>query len=87
MWSMDEAADGQKNKGDAEAFLRLLGERIRQLRRERHLSQEQLADAADLVQHYISQVEQGERNLSVTALRAIANGMGLTLAQMLDGLE
>lgn len=84
---MDEAADGQKNTGEAEVFLRLLGGRIRQLRRERHLSQEQLADAADLVQHYVSQIEQGERNVSITALRAIAVGLDLTLAQLLDGLE
>lgn len=29
----------------------------------------------------------GERNVSITALRTIANGMGLTLAHLLDGLE
>jgi transcriptional regulator with XRE-family HTH domain len=77
----------QPNQEDAEAFLRRLGDRIRDLRRERHLSQEQLAGEADLVQHYVSQIEQGQRNVSITALRSIATALELTLAQMLEGLE
>ncbi len=41
-----------------------LGKRIRALREERKISQEELADRADIHRNYISQIEGGKRNVS-----------------------
>lgn len=50
-------------------------------------TQEALADAAGLHATYISGIETGSRNPSLTAIVALANGFGLTLAQMVNGLQ
>ena len=86
MWDMNDGAE-QDNHTDGQEFLLQLGQRIKELRRARHLSQEQLAEATDLVQHYISQIEQGERNVSVVTLRLIALALGVTLSALVEGLS
>ena len=68
-------------------FLGKLGSRIRQLRKERGLSQDRLALECNLTQTYISQIERGERNVSVLAIQLLAQAMGITLAQLFDGME
>ncbi|MCW3053471.1 MAG: hypothetical protein JWN14_2641 [Chthonomonadales bacterium] len=85
MWDMNDG-DERNNQKDADEFLLRLGQRIRELRRARNLSQEQLAEAAELVQHYISQIEQGERNVSVVTLRLLAQALGVTLSALVEGL-
>lgn len=67
-------------------FLKTLGKRIRQLRKERRLSQDRLALECDLTQTYLSQVERGERNVSVLTLQVLARAMDITLAQMFEGM-
>ena len=83
---MDDGEE-QSNHADTQEFLTRLGKRIWELRRARNLSQERLAEAADLVQHYISQVEQGERNVSVATLRLLARALGVKLPTLLEGLD
>lgn len=83
---MDDGEE-QNNPRETQDFLARLGKRIRELRRARNLSQEQLAEAAELVQHYISQIEQGERNVSVVTLRLLAQALGVALAVLVDGLD
>lgn len=85
MWDMNDGEE-QSTHTDGQEFLLRLGQRIKELRRERNLSQEQLAEAAELVQHYISQIEQGERNVSVVTLRLLAKALGVTLATLVEGL-
>jgi transcriptional regulator with XRE-family HTH domain len=84
MEGMDE--DEQPGGGNEE-FLRRLGERIREERRARKLSQEQLAFDANLTQHYLSQVELGQRNASVSTVRAIAIALQIPLVELLAGTE
>lgn len=55
--------------------LRRLGERIRELRAERGLSQEGLADAARIGRAYMSGIERGVRNCSVLHLLKIAKAL------------
>jgi transcriptional regulator with XRE-family HTH domain len=64
-----------------------LGVRIRQLRKEREWSQEDLAAASDLHWTYIGQVERGERNLTLQSLRAIAKALGLKMSELLAGVD
>jgi transcriptional regulator with XRE-family HTH domain len=55
---------------------RLLGEAIRAKRKQRHLSQERLAEKADLSTVFISRVERGKESPSVDSLVKIARALG-----------
>ncbi len=55
---------------------------MRELRRERNLSQEELAHLADLHPTYIGKLERGERNMSVESLDKVARALGITLEQL-----
>ena len=60
-----------------------LGANIRRLRAERRYSQEQLAGLAGMNPKYLSEVERGERNLSVELLVALANVLEVSPAEIL----
>ena len=55
------------------------GTRIRELRKAQGLSQEALAERAELHPTYIGGVERGERNLSFDSIVKIAHALGLSL--------
>ena len=58
--------------------LRLLAaKRIRQIREGMGLSQEGLADIAELHRTYVSSVERGERNITVDSLERFADALGV----------
>jgi len=53
----------------------LLGERIRALRNQRGLSQEQLALKADLTPSFIGQIERGLKSPTITSIEKIVNAL------------
>ncbi|MGD1087364.1 MAG: helix-turn-helix transcriptional regulator [Verrucomicrobiota bacterium] len=61
---------------------RKFGERVRTLRRAKGLSQEALAEAADLDRSYIGSVERGERNISLQNIVKIASGLGVSTSEL-----
>ena len=63
---------------DYEARKRI-GERIRQLRAERGMSQTELAERAGLVQCHIVRIEQGRYSVGFDTLQAIAKALGCTV--------
>lgn len=69
------------------AHLALFGQRLRAARVEMALSQEELADQADLHRTYIGQVERGERNISVDNMEKLAEAVGQDLWRMLQPEE
>ena len=63
---------------DYEARKRI-GERIRQLRTERGISQVELAEKAGLIQPHIVRIEQGRYSVGLDTLQAIAKVLGCTV--------
>ena len=53
-----------------------LGNAIREMRRERNLSQEALAAESELDRSYVGGIERGEHNLTVMNLQKIAAALG-----------
>lgn len=59
-----------------------LGDRIRKLRLEKRLSQENLAFESSMHRTYLSSIERGERNPSLKNIEAIANALGVKLSDL-----
>jgi transcriptional regulator with XRE-family HTH domain len=66
---------------------RELGQAIREARREAGLTQEQLAERADVHWTYLSEIETGRKNPSVAVLRKIAGGLGVKLSEVIARAE
>ena len=62
--------------------LRRLGSRVRDLRQERRISQEALADAAGIGRSYMSGIERGVRNFSVLHLIKIARALHISIGEL-----
>jgi len=60
------------------------GHRVRELRVERGWSQEHLADVVGLDRSYIGGVERGERNISLGNICRIADGLDVTIRDLMD---
>lgn len=65
-------------------ILKQVGSKIRALRNETGLSQEDFAKKVDLDRTYISDVERGERNVSVLNLFKIAKGLKKPASLLLE---
>lgn len=63
---------------------KVLGKRIKALRKTRSLSQEALADLANLDRTYINSVENGRRNISIVNIEKIALALGVSLKEFFD---
>jgi transcriptional regulator with XRE-family HTH domain len=57
------------------AFLRTIGDRIRDRRTALGLTQAELGERCQLHRTFVGSVERGERNVSVLTLRALAAGL------------
>ena len=68
------------------SVLKKFGLRVRQLRETRGWSQEDFAEKADLHRTYVSGIERGTRNPTLTVLDRIAGGFGMPIDQLLEGL-
>jgi transcriptional regulator with XRE-family HTH domain len=64
-----------------------LGKRIRALRDERNISQEELAGRADIHRNYISQIEGGKRNVSFYNVVKIARALQVSPSKLIDTIR
>ena len=62
-------------KNETKHFLQQIGDRIRNLRTDRKLTQAQLGEACGLHRTFIGSVERGERNVAILSLRRIAKSL------------
>jgi methanogenic corrinoid protein MtbC1/DNA-binding XRE family transcriptional regulator len=67
-----------------DAMLADIGQRIQSLRKERGISQGDLAKSASLDRSYISAVEHGKQNVSFATLKAIADSLKVPITELID---
>lgn len=63
------------------------GSAIRALREEREITQQKLAELADLHTNYVSSVERGERNLSLHNITKLAYALDVPVAVLMSALD
>lgn len=61
-----------------------LGQRVRELRKSKGLSQEQLAHLSGLSRQYITDVERGARNIAIVNVEKIAKALEIPLSKLFD---
>lgn len=63
-----------------------LGSRIRELRQKTGLSQEKFSLQIDMDRTYFASVESGKRNIAICNIKKIADGLGVTLSELFEGM-
>lgn len=59
-----------------------IGQKIRIERMKQHLSQEKLAELANLNRNFIGMIERGETSVTVRSLESIANALELDIKEL-----
>ena len=72
---------------DKAATLKAFGSLARNHREKLGISQEELAVRSNLDRTYISGIERGVRNPSLTALVSLARGLNISFSKLVENLE
>lgn len=65
---------------------KILGQRIRNYRTARGLSQEKLAELSGVHHTYVGQVERGEKNATIESIEKIATALNISLSTLFEKL-
>ncbi len=65
---------------------KIIGQRIRNYRTEKGLSQEKLAEMSGCHPTYIGQVERGEKNATLESIEKISSAMNVPLSKLFEKL-
>jgi transcriptional regulator with XRE-family HTH domain len=65
----------------------VLAENIRNYRRSKNLSQEELAEKCGLHRTYVGSVERCERNVTLSTLEVLASALGVSVPELLSKKE
>lgn len=65
----------------------LFGERVREMRLARGLSQVEFGEQCGFYQTYLSRVERGQANPTLNAMEVIANALGVTLFDVFEAMR
>jgi len=77
----------RKTDHKQEAILTALGEAVHQRRLNLGISQQELADQSELHRTYISDIERGARNLTVSTLGRIATALDVSPSKLFRQAE
>ena len=68
-------------------LLKIIADNVRRERRRQGLSQEELADMAQVHRTYIGMIERAEKNLTVLSLEKVAKALNVAVAGLLETKE
>lgn len=66
--------------------LRVFGANVRALRKNKGVSQEELAELADLHRTYVGGIERGQRNVALVNIAYLARALDVMPAELLAGI-
>lgn len=66
-----------------EDILHQFGNRVKELRTQNKLTQEQFAQKTGLHKNYIGMIERGERNPSLINIEVIAKGLEISISELM----
>lgn len=61
-----------------------IGAKVRKLRKDQGLSQEELAHRSGIDRTYVSQIERAVKNVTIVSLDKVAKGLGVSLADLVS---
>ncbi len=67
------------------SILIFFGNRVRELRTNKNLSQEQLANLANLHRTYIGMIERAEKNITLVNIEKIVNALNIEIKDFFNG--
>ena len=68
-------------------ILNIFGENVRKYRRLLNISQEELADKADLHRTYIGMIERAEKNITLVNIEKLANALDISINELTRGID
>lgn len=66
------------------SILNFFGKRVREERLKKELSQEKLAELANLHRTYIGMIERGEKNITLENIEKIAKALKVSVSKLLE---
>jgi transcriptional regulator with XRE-family HTH domain len=73
----------KRDKKDS-VFLKRLGERIKQIRKEKGIKQKDLGYSLDIEKSNMSRIESGNTNPTIILLKKIAEELNISLKELID---
>ena len=64
-----------------------VGLRIKELRSQKEMSQEEVANTAEMERSFMTHIESGRRNISVETLQRILSALGISFKDFFDSKE
>jgi transcriptional regulator with XRE-family HTH domain len=65
-------------------FVKAFGENLRRVRLSKKISQEYLADEANITFNQVSRIENGEVNTTIVTANALAKALGIKVGELFD---
>ena len=63
-------------------FIKKFGERLRELRLSKNLSQEELANTAEIPINQVGRIERGEINTTITTIKVLADSLKIHISEL-----
>ena len=69
---------------DKNQFTKKVAQRVKELRNQKRMSQEELAHQAELYRTYVNHIESGRYSPSAYVLYKIAHALGIRISKLID---
>ncbi|MCX5866109.1 MAG: helix-turn-helix domain-containing protein [Proteobacteria bacterium] len=69
---------------EPDLLIKSLGDKVRTIRREKNLTQQELGNLSDLSYKYVGEIERAEKNPSIKVLSRIANALNVDLIELIS---